>query len=160
LKRAVFIAGDAALVLPYDPVRDRVLLVEQLRVGPMARGDAQCWQFEPVAGRIDDLETPEEVVRREAMEEAGLELGALEMVARSYPTPGTSTEFFYLYVGLADLPQGTEGQGGLMSEAEDIRTHLFSFDALMQMCDAAEAANAPLVMAAYWLARHRERLRG
>ncbi|MDW4496408.1 NUDIX domain-containing protein [Sulfitobacter sp. D35] len=160
LGRAVFIAADAALVLPYDPVRDRVLLVEQLRMGPLARDDRQCWQFEPIAGRIDDVETPEHAVRREAREEAGLELGALHRVAEVYPTPGTSTEFYYLYVGIADLPDGAGGHGGLDAEHEDIRSHVIAFDALLELCDTAQAANAPLVMAAYWLARHRERLRG
>ncbi len=41
--RAAFITGDAVTVLPYDPVRDRVLVVEQYRAGPMSRGDRQCW---------------------------------------------------------------------------------------------------------------------
>ncbi len=88
LERSVFIAGDAALVLPYDPVRDRVLLVEQIRMGPLGRGDPEMWQFEPIAGRVDPGEEAEVTARREAREEAGLELGALEVVARGYASPG------------------------------------------------------------------------
>ena len=57
--RAAFVSGDAVTVLPYDPLRDRVLVVEQFRAGPQARGDAQAWQMEAIAGRIDPGETPE-----------------------------------------------------------------------------------------------------
>ncbi|MEP2642349.1 MULTISPECIES: NUDIX domain-containing protein [Roseobacteraceae] len=157
--RAVFMAADAALVLPYDPVRDRVMLVEQMRMGPLARGDVTCWQLEPIAGRIDPGETPEQTARREAMEEAGLELGALHTVSEAYASPGTSTEFYYTYVAIADLPDAAAGLGGLEAEQEDIRSHLMSFDALMELCDSQQAANVPLVISAYWLARHRDRLR-
>ncbi len=160
LDRAVFIAADAAILLPYDPVRDRVLLVEQMRMGPLARGDTSCWQLEPIAGHIDAGESPQQAALREAEEEAGLNLSALEKVAQVYASPGNSTEFYYIFVGLADLPDGVEGTGGLASEGEDIKSHVMSFDTLMTLIDRLEAANAPLVLAAYWLARNRERLRG
>lgn len=159
VKRAVFLGGDAAIVLPYDPVRDRVLLVEQFRMGPLGRGDPDLWQLEPIAGRLDAGETPEETVRREAVEEAGLTLGRIEAVAECYPSPGASSEFFYIYVGLADLPDTLSGIGGLSSEAEDIRSHLIDFDVLMKMTETFEIKNAPLALAALWLARHRELLR-
>ena len=67
LLREVFVATDAALVLPYDPLRDRVLLVEQFRMGPYGRGDPRPFLLEPVAGRIDAGETPEEAARREGL---------------------------------------------------------------------------------------------
>ena len=159
LERAVLVGADAALVLPYDPVRDRVLLVEQIRLGPIARGDRACWQLEPIAGRIDPGETPEEAARREAIEEAGLTLSTLETIAEVYPSPGTSTEFYYLFLGLADLPDDSAGTGGLEAEGEDIKSHLMSFDALMARVGAIDVANAPLALAAYYLSHHRERLR-
>ena len=159
IQRAVFFGTDAAILLPYDPVRDRVLLVEQLRVGPLARGDQAVWQLEPIAGLVDAGETPKEAALREAQEEAGLTLHAVEHVAEVYATPGNSAEFYYIYLGLADLPDDITGIGGLDKEGEDIRSHLLSFDALMDLVDSFGAANAPLVLAALWLARHRERLR-
>lgn len=159
MMRAVFRAPDAALVLPYDPKRDLVLLVEQMRVGPLARGDARCWHLEPVAGLVDPGETPQTTARREALEEAGLTLGELFTVAEAYPSPGNSSEFHYVFVGLADLHPEVTGIGGLASEDEDIRSHLMPFAALLQACDAQEIINSPLVLATYWLARHRDRLR-
>ncbi len=159
VRRAVFISGDAVTVLPYDPRRDRVLLIEQFRSGPYARGDRQPWQLEAIAGRIDPGEHPEDAARREATEEAGLTLGALLPVAQYYPTPGICAEFLYSYLALCDLPDGVEGVFGVAGEAEDIRGHLIGFDALMDLVASGEAGNAPLILTALWLQRERARLR-
>ncbi len=157
--REVFLASDATIVLPYDPKLDRVMLVEQFRPGPYARNDETPWMLEPIAGRIDPGETPETTAYREAEEEAGLTLTALHEVAKCYASPGCSNEYFNIFVGLADLPDDCVGTHGLDSEAEDIRSYLFSFDKLMEMVDAHQTANAPLVLAALWLARKRDSLR-
>ncbi len=157
--RAVFLSGDAVTVLPYDAVRDRVLVVEQFRSGPFGRGDANPWQLEAIAGRIDPGETPEQAARREAVEEAGLTLGALEPVAGYYPSPGICAEFLYSYVALCDLPDGSAGVFGVEGEAEDIRGHLIGFDDLMALVASGEVGNAPLILTALWLQRERGRLR-
>lgn len=159
IRREVLVLGDAVTVLPYDPRRDRVLLVEQFRTGPSVRGDPLPWQLEAVAGRIDPGESPEDCARREAVEEAGLVLGRLEKVAEYYPSPGTMTEYIYSYVGLCDLPDGVAGVFGHQAEAEDIRGHLLSFDALMAAIAGGEVGNAPLLLTALWLQRERGRLR-
>jgi ADP-ribose pyrophosphatase len=160
LTREVFVVGDAVTVLPYDPVRDRVLLIEQVRMGPIGRGDPLPWQLEAIAGRIDAGETPEEAARREAVEEAGLTLGALEKVAEYYPTPGAVAEYLYSYVALCDLPDGVAGVFGAADEAEDIKGHLLSFDQLVEVMVAGEIGNAPLLLTVLWLQRERARLRG
>ncbi len=160
LVREVFVVGDAVTVLPYDPVRDRVLLIEQFRMGPFGRGDPLPWQLEAIAGRIDPGETPEEAARREAVEEAGLVLGALEKVAEYYPTPGAVAEYLYSYVALCDLPDGVAGVFGAAEEAEDIKGHLVSFDRLVEVMAAGEIGNAPLLLTVLWLQRERGRLRG
>lgn len=160
LTREIFLAGDAVTVLPYDPVRDRVLLIEQMRMGPHGRGDALPWQLEAIAGRIDPGETPEDCARREAVEEAGLTLGALEKVAEYYPSPGALSEYLYSYVAPCDLPDAAAGVFGAAEEAEDIRGHLMGFEALMALVASGEVANAPLLLTALWLQRERPRLRG
>lgn len=157
--RAAFISGDAAVVLPYDPVRDRVLVIEQFRMAPLARGDSQPWVLEPIAGRVDPGETPEQAARREAVEEAGIVLDDLLPVAHYYPSPGAVAEYLFTYVALADLPDDAARLGGLDTEGEDIRAHLLSFDELMALVHSGEAENGPLVLIAWWLMANRDRLR-
>lgn len=159
VQREVFVATDAAIVLPYDPVRDRVLLVEQFRMGPYGRGDTRPWMLEPVAGRVDVGEDPAQTARRECREEAGVDLQALEHISSHYCTPGCSTEYFHLYLGLCDLPETTKGRGGLDSEDEDIRTHILGFEAAMNLLESGEADNGPLVLSLLWLQRERARIR-
>jgi len=159
-ERAVFMMSDAVTVLPYDPVRDRVLLIEQFRAGPYLRGDTNPWALEAIAGRQDPGESAEQTARREALEETGLTLGPLELVARYYASSGCCSEYMTSFVALADLPDGIEGVGGVEGEAEDIRSMVVSFEALQDALASGEAENGPLVMSALWLAAHRDRLRG
>ena len=157
MNRAALVGCDTVTVLPYDPDRDRVMMVEQFRFGPFARGDLRPWMLEPVAGRIDPGETPEEAARREAVEEAGLRLDRLLPVAACYPSPGQITEYLHAYVGLAALPDEAAGLGGLDAENEDIRAHVVPFERMMALVASGEINSLPLVMSALWLdARRRE----
>lgn len=159
VKRAVFSAADAAILLPYDPVRDRVMLVEQFRAGPYARGDLSPWPLEPVAGRVDPGETPQEAARREAEEEAGLQLRRLELVSRNYPSPGSTSEYFHIFVGLCDLSDTAQTLGGVASEDEDIRSHILPYARFEDLLDRDLLNVGPLILAGHWLARNRARLR-
>lgn len=159
MERAVFVAADAVTVLPYDPVRDHVMLIEQFRPGCFLRGDPCPWSLEAIAGRQDPGESHADTARREAQEEAGLSIGALHKVASYYSSPGTNTEYLTSFIGLADLPETAAGIGGVESEAEDIRSMVVPFARLKQAVESGEAENGPLLISALWLAAHRERLR-
>lgn len=159
VNRAAFMGGDAVILLPYDPVRDRVMLIEQFRMGPHMRHDPRPWLLEPIAGRIDGMEAPETCAEREAAEEAGLSFDRLIALPGHYPSPGASSEYFYTYIALCDLPDGAGGIGGLESEAEDIRSHVISFDHMMKLASSGEPNCGPLLLCAYWLMAHRADLR-
>lgn len=159
MERAVFVACDVAIVLPYDPVRDCVLLVEQFRIGAYARGGNQPWLLEPVAGHVDIGETPAQAARRETLEEAGVNLTSVIPISQAYPSPGDSTEYYHIYLGLCDLDGAGGTVAGILSEDEDILCHIMSFEALMDLVENGGANVLPLVTAAYWLARNRDRLR-
>ncbi|MFH5774581.1 NUDIX domain-containing protein [Paracoccus sp. NGMCC 1.201697] len=149
--RAIFVSGDATVVLPWDPVRDHVLLIDQFRPGPVARGDRQPWFYETVAGRVDAGETPEQAALRESIEETGITLDRLIPGPHHYSSPGAMAEFLYLYVGIADLPDDAAGFGGLASEDEDIRSHVVPRVELTRMAMAGEIRNGPLLSLALWL---------
>lgn len=156
--RCASMAGHAAVVLPYDPVRDQVLLVEQFRAPPFMMGEAHPWMWEPVAGVIDPGETPEETAVREAQEEAGVTVQRLEPVAQVYPSSGALAELIHVFIGISDLSD-LNGGGGIAGEGEDIRSKILSYDELMLGVDGQIYQDMPLVTAALWLARHRTRLR-
>jgi nudix-type nucleoside diphosphatase (YffH/AdpP family) len=158
-ERAVFRVAEAVTVLPYDPVRDRILLIEQIRLGVFANGDAHPWLLEPVAGMIDAGETPEVAARRETAEEAGLALGDLHHVARYYPSPGGIAQVLTSYVGIADLPDDITGVGGHDAEGEDILSHLVEWETALAMLKGGDMANAPLIVSFQWLVMNRDRLR-
>lgn len=159
LHREGFIGVDAAIILPYDPKRDKVLLVEQFRLGPAARHDPNPWVLEAVAGIVDARETPQQAAMREAREEAGLDIVSFETAGGYYPSPGATTDYFHHFVGLCDLPATAPYQGGLADEHEDLKLHPMSFDDAMALMQSGEINVGPLCYLLYWLAAHRDRLR-
>lgn len=159
VSRAVFATPDSVTVLPYDPARDEVLLIEQFRAGPLVRGDPFPWRLESVAGRRDPHESCADTAMRECREEAGLHLRRLEQVGRYYPSPGAFSEYMVSFVGIGDLAGLHDAVHGLASEAEDIRSIIVSFEAAMAAISSGEIDVAPLLISLYWLAANRDRLR-
>lgn len=158
MNRSALMNCHATVVLPYDPVRDEVLLVEQFRAAVFIGGEQQPWMWEPVAGQIDPGETPEEAARRESLEEAGLTVKELEKVGDMYASSGCLTEKLHVFVGICDFSQ-RQGGGGVADEGEDIRSDVLPFEVLMERIDANAYLDMPLVTAGLWLARNRARLR-
>jgi nudix-type nucleoside diphosphatase (YffH/AdpP family) len=110
VERAVEDHGDGVIVLPYDPERRTALLVRQLRAPALFRGDGAF--LEPPAGMLEDGEAPEACARREALEEAGVRLGALEPLGRYWATPGSSTEKSFLFLAPYSAGDRTGAGGG------------------------------------------------
>lgn len=159
VRRETFVGTDATLVLPFDSVADRLVLIEQFRVGPYRRGDPMPWMLEPVAGLIDPGETPESTAFREAVEETGITLGELVPMPGGYASPGATAEFFHMFVGLTDLSAYTPRQAGLVSEGEDILSHVVTLDEALALLGSGEAAVVPLAHMITWTALNRDRLR-
>lgn len=155
--REVFVRGTAVAVLLYDPDQDKVVLVEQFRVGAMA-ADEQPWMLEVVAGILDEGEEPEDVARREAHEEAGCTVKALVPITRFLPSAGGSNEVISLFCGQVDS-DGIGGVHGLAEENEDIRVLVTSADEAIAWLDTDRYRNAMTIIALSWLARKRDELR-
>lgn len=158
LTREVFERGHAAGVLPYDPIRDTVVLLEQFRIGAYAAGLENPWMIEIPAGVIEPGESTEDVARREAEEEAALTLGPLVKMMDYGASPGGTSEMIAMYCGRVDSA-GVGGLHGLAEENEDIRVFALSFDAAMALLDGNKINNSPCAIALLWLSRHRDRLR-
>lgn len=155
--RELFIRGDATCVLPYDPERDEIVLLEQFRLGAMDR-DQSPWLLELVAGMNEAGETPEDVAQREGQEEAGLTFSSLEKICNYLVSPGGTTELIHLYCGRIS----TESAGGLFGvehEHEDIRAHVVHADEAIAMIADGRINNAAAIIALQWLQMNRSRLR-
>jgi len=158
ISRELFVRHDAVCVLPYDPQRDEVVLIEQFRVGAIGK-TANPWLVELVAGLIDKDEQPEEVAHREAQEEAGLVFAALWPMTQYFPSPGGSNEFVHLYLGRCDST-GAGGLHGLLEEAEDIRVKVWAYEDALQAVRDGRICNAASIIALQWLALNRDEVRG
>jgi ADP-ribose pyrophosphatase len=159
LSREVYDRGMAVAVLLYDPDRDAVVLVEQFRL-PARLGGVSGWQVEIVAGLVDHAHESEiEVARRETSEEAGIILdGELIPVHRVLTSPGGSTELVALYCARVDSRRAS-GIHGLAAEGEDIKVLVKSFREAMAMLRAGAILNVTCIIALYWLAANRARLK-
>ena len=151
--REVFERGHAAAILPYDPVRDEVVLIDQFRIGALAAGD-EPWLTEIVAGIIEEGESAEEVVRREIREEAGCEVTDIIPVMDVFTTPGGSSERIAIFCGRVDAA-GVGGIHGVRDEGEDIRVFTDKLDAALKRIASGTITNIIAVAALQWLALNR-----
>jgi ADP-ribose pyrophosphatase len=157
ISREILERGDAVAVLPYDPVTDSVLLIEQIRIGAI-NSKHSPWLLECIAGMTDGSTDYEGVVKKEAFEEAGLELNELEFMLSYLSSPGGTTERLYLYLARTDLSQIQSGVYGLETEGEDIKTHVLTVDDALTRLNNGEIDNAATVICLQWLALNRQRM--
>ncbi|HDJ1441561.1 TPA: ADP-ribose diphosphatase [Serratia rubidaea] len=157
ITREIFERGHAAVLLPYDPQRDEVVLIEQLRIAAVDTSDSP-WLLEMVAGMIEDGESVEDVCRREAEEEAGVTVGRCKPVLSYLASPGGTSERLSIMVGEVDATTA-EGIHGLSEENEDIRVHVVSREQAYRWVEDGTIDNAASVIALQWLALHHESLR-
>lgn len=152
IERELFKRGKAVGLLAYDPWLDKVVMVEQFRVGALKDPNSP-WLVEIIAGIIETGEEAEAVAHRETQEEAGLTLLHLEHLYTYYSSPGGSDEQILLYLGIVDSSQVEQGSiCGLASEHEDLRVRLFTREAALVEATQGRAANAMSIIALQWLA--------
>lgn len=157
LKRELFMRRDAAAALPYDPQRGEILLVEQFRVGALEWRDSP-WCLEMIAGIADkDGESAEDLIRREAIEEAGVTLTDMQQIAHYMPSPGGSNERLRIFVARADLTNAG-GVFGHQGEGEDIRAFTVPVDDIPALLSSGRLDNAASIIALQWMLLHRSSL--
>ncbi|MCE9677594.1 ADP-ribose diphosphatase [Shewanella sp. AS1] len=157
ITREVFERGHAVVVLPYDPVTDQVVLIEQIRI-PVFGADQHPWLLELVAGMIEENETAQQVAERELKEEAGLTARKIEHISRYFSSPGGTSERFEFFWAQVDASDAG-GIYGLIDEHEDIKVHVVPREEAYQaVCDGV-INNASTVIGLQWLQLNYPRLR-
>ncbi len=152
ITRELLHRGDAVGVLPYDPLKDEIVLIEQFRMGVTAGGEQprSPWLLELVAGMVEVGEDLQAVAMREAIEEANCKVGDLLPMVKYYPSPGGCSEFIQLYCGRTD----TEGLGGVYgcdNEGEDILVHVMPREEGFRHLERGDIADAQTIIALQWL---------
>jgi ADP-ribose pyrophosphatase len=149
IEREIFERGHAAAVLPYDIENDTVVLIEQFRFGAIDT-DQSPWLLEIVAGIIEEGELSVDVIKREALEEAGLTIQSTQFIINCLLSPGGSTEHIDIFIGSVDSKQAG-GLHGLEEEGEDIRVHVVPRETAYQWVLEGKINNSAAVIALLWL---------
>lgn len=152
MQREVFQGRQVAALLPYDPVRDEVVLIQEFRVGALAQDNP--WLLEIVAGIIEPGETVEDMIMREAFEEAGIVPTELLKLYEYWVSPGGSSEKLTLFCGRVDA-SNAGGVYGLDHEHEDIRAITMPADVAIGAIATGEINNAASIIALQWLAANK-----
>ena len=156
--REVLRSGTAVAVLLYDPQAHRFILIEQFRVGAWLNHFPSSWILECVAGRIDEGESAEDAVRREAKEETNCRVEKMQFCGSYLSTPGISDELVDVYIGQVDSTR-VGGVHGVKQEQEDIRTVIMDVEEALALADRGAINNVMCAIALFWFARHGEGLR-
>ena len=159
LRRELLVQRAAVAVLPYDPTRDCVVLVEQFRTGRVDLA-GEPWLIEAVAGLVEAGEPAAAVAAREVREETGLAIGRTAFVCRYHASPGGTSEEFDVFVAEVDAGAGAGGGVfGVAHEDEDIRTLVVPAQEAFAMVADGRILAANSVIPLLWLQLHRDRLR-
>lgn len=156
ISREVFDRGHAAGVLLWDPARDEVVLVEQFRA-PAIGAPGGPWLLEVVAGMEEEGEEPRDLVRREALEEAGVTIEHITPMVEYLTSAGGTSERFSLFCARVDA-SSAQGLHGNAEEDEDIKVVVLPFPEALAMAEDGRIPTASTIIALLWLCRHKERL--
>src|SRR5919112_2446337 len=136
MKREVEDHGAAVGVLPYDPERRVAMLVRLFRA-PVFHTSSEPEVLEAPAGMLDE-DDPADCARREAQEEVGLTLAAIEPAGAVWTMPGISTEFMHLYLAPYRPGDRTGEGGGVAGEHENITVAEMKLSELAALADRGE----------------------
>ncbi len=156
MERELFERGDCIAVVLYDAKKDNVILIEQFRVGAVENPINTPWLIEIVAGIIEHGESPEEVAKREALEEAGCIIQELHRIGRFYLSPGGSSEQITLFCGLIESAN-VGGIHGVKHEHEDIFVRAVPFKEAYQLVEDNKIDSAIPIIGLQWLALNRHK---
>ena len=150
-QRETYDRGNGATILLHDVERRTILLTRQFRFPAYVNGHHDGMLLEAAAGLLDE-DDAESAIRREAVEETGVEIGEVEHVFDVYMSPGSVTERIHFFAApYTPLSRTGEG-GGLVEDGEDIEVLELPFDTTLAMIESGEIADAKTIMLLQWAA--------
>jgi nudix-type nucleoside diphosphatase (YffH/AdpP family) len=149
-QRNLFRRPDAAVLLPYDSARGKVLLTRQFRLGAYMN-DSTRGLLEACAGTLDPGEAEDACMRREAMEEMGLRVGELRFLFEAFVSPAATTEKLYFFVAPYGPGSRVGPGGGMEEEGEEIEVVEASFAEILREAEAGAIRDGKTLTLLYWL---------
>ena len=146
--REIFSGAHVSTLLPYDPIKKEIVLIQQFRAGVLSRFDKD-YLYEIVAGIIDEGEQPEETAKRECLEETGCEVKKILPIQSYFPSPGSSESYYHIYLGEINTFKG-ERIRGLKNENEDILVKSFKIEDVRKMLKEKKINNGLTLVALQW----------
>ena len=146
--REIFSGAHVSTLLPYDPIRKEIVLIQQFRAGVISRYDDD-YLYEIVAGIIDENELPEETAIRECVEETGCKVNKIKPIQSYFPAPGSSESYYHLFLGEVNSFDGDRIMG-LESENENILVKSYKVEQVRNMLRHKEIKNGLTLIALQW----------
>ncbi len=148
VSREIFSGAHVSTLLPYDPIKEEIVLIQQFRAGVLSRYD-EDYLYEIVAGIIDKGENPEQTAVRECFEETGCKVKKIHPIQSYFPAPGSSESYYHLYLGEIQAFDG-ERIRGLNQENEDILVKCFKIYEVKKMMKEKKIINGLTLIALQW----------
>lgn len=118
-KREVYNRGNGATILLYNRAKNSVVLTNQFRIATYVNGNDTGMLLEACAGLLDN-DSPEDCIRKEAIEETGYAVGNVEKLFEAYMSPGGVTEIIHFFAAEYDESQRSNEGGGVEDEDIDV----------------------------------------
>ncbi len=148
VEREIFGGAHVSTLLPFDPIKKEIILIQQFRAGVLSRYDEE-YLYEIVAGIIDMNEKPEDTAKRECLEETGCKVKKILPIQNYFPAPGSSESYYHLFLGEIDSFKG-ERIRGLEKENEDILVKAFKIEQVRKMLKDKKILNGLTLIALQW----------
>ncbi|HFI1931430.1 TPA: GDP-mannose pyrophosphatase NudK [Yersinia enterocolitica] len=117
--REVYDRGNGATILLYNRPNGTVLLINQFRMPTYVNGNPDGMLLETCAGLLDN-DSPEECIRREAMEETGYQVDNVQKLFEAYMSPGGVTEIVHFFAAEYHLAQKVTDDVGVEDEVIEV----------------------------------------
>ena len=144
-QRESYDCGDGAAILLYNRERKTVILTRQFRIPTYVNGNDDGMMVEVCAGLLEEL-SPEECIKKEALEETGYKINEVQQVMVTFMCPGSVTQKLYLFMAAYDSYMKVAKGGGALDETENIEVLEFSFTKALDMISNGEIKDAKSIM--------------
>jgi GDP-mannose pyrophosphatase NudK len=151
--REAYDRGNGAVILLYNQAQNSVVLTRQFRLPTYVNGNESGMLIEACAGLLEK-ESPEECIKREAMEETGYEVGSVKKIFEAYMSPGSVTEMLHFFIAEYTHTDLRHDGGGVKEEEENIEVLELPFGEALAMIEDGRIMDGKTIMLLQYLQIH------